>query len=442
MATIFVVDHDQSQRKALEGMLREHGGHRCVGASHVHEAMERLLAGDQPVPDVMLVELLLPGEDGLRLLRAAKRLRPELLVIVIAAPEYAYRVKECVAEGACDFLLRPLHPERLKLSVENALALSALKKQTHRRTSSPSRKALFSDFIGSSQDMRDTLMHALFEAENNSHIVIRAEIGSGVTMLARAIHDASPRHAEAFIVCDTPKELERTCMRIRQGLTGTVFIHHSLTGSSAARPTLGKILQLLLLSDQCRLILSVENRQPKDDLALPGSLLDLYSFATIRLPPLCERRPDIVPLARVFARQAAEADGASPKRFAADLEEALAAYAWPGNVKQLRGAVFALARQCEGEEITLRDFERALFDADAHSDAPSTPSASSSAPYIRATDDEGNLRPLQEIEAEVIRFALGRYPGSRADIARKLGIGRTTLYRKAQQLTLTEEEEA
>ena len=161
-----------------------------------------------------------------------------------------------------------------------------------------------------------------------------------------------------------------------------------------------------------------------------------------RLPPLRDRSSDIPPLARHLLRRIAEQTGMRPLSIANDALAVLMRYGWPGNVRQLAGVLFRAALLCDGNALTADDFPhiatQSRFTGRRNDFAPTSSGAERASalrrPRRHALSPDGNLRPLEEIEADIIRLAIGHYRGRMTEVARRLGIGRSTLYRKLGEL--------
>jgi len=163
-----------------------------------------------------------------------------------------------------------------------------------------------------------------------------------------------------------------------------------------------------------------------------AELLELLSRTAITLPPLRERDRDIGALTRYFLHQIGQQPGLRPLGITSDALRLLGAFEWPGNVRQLQAVLFRAAVFCDGDALTAEDFPQ-LREIVGESEPTRGGPMRDSAGVMLYTED-GNLRPLEEIEADVIRLAIGHYRGRMTEVARRLGIGRSTLYRKLSDL--------
>ncbi len=174
-----------------------------------------------------------------------------------------------------------------------------------------------------------------------------------------------------------------------------------------------------------------------------AGLAERISNTTVTLPPLRERSGDIPPLARHLLTRFAEEPGMQALSIGNDALAVLMRYGWPGNVRQLAGVLFRAALQADGHSLTANDFPhiaiQSRFSGRRNDVAPdigkiSADAAMAGAPGVTLYRPDGHLRPLEEIEADIIRLAIGHYRGRMTEVARRLGIGRSTLYRKLGEL--------
>jgi len=181
-------------------------------------------------------------------------------------------------------------------------------------------------------------------------------------------------------------------------------------------------------------IISASNL-PLADLVAAGhfraELLEALARTTIELPPLRSRTGDIPALTRHFLKRIGEQPGLRPMGITGDALQLLAAFDWPGNVRQLQAVLFRAAVFCDGDALTADDFPQLRELVGDHEASASSMRESAG---VQLYTDDGNLRPLEEIEADVIRLAIGHYRGRMTEVARRLGIGRSTLYRKLSDL--------
>jgi DNA-binding NtrC family response regulator len=297
-------------------------------------------------------------------------------------------------------------------------------------------------------------------------VLLEGESGVGKEVVAEAIHAAGPRAKQEMVRVDCaaipanlieselfgheegafPGAFERKIGRFQVADGSTIFLDEVAAIPPGAQVRLLHVLQSaeiqpigarhastvdvrVVAATSTSLLGEVEAGRFREDLYYRLNIVQ----ATI--PPLRERRGDISALARHLLARIAERPGLRQLGINDDALALLGAYDWPGNVRQLQNALFRAAVLCESETLTRADFPQIAEYAEGLPAAVATPYAAASATAgIAVFLPDGNLRPLDEIEADVIRLAIGHYRGRMTEVARRLGIGRSTLYRKLGEL--------
>jgi DNA-binding NtrC family response regulator len=351
---------------------------------------------------------------------------------------------------------------------------------------------MFDDLIANSPAMRQVLRLGQRAAQSTIPILVEGESGVGKELIARAIQGCSERAGKPFITVN--------CGAIPENLIESILFGHergAFTG--ATEKHLGKFQEAdggtlfldeigeLRLDMQVKLlralqeneidpvgakrpvkvdvrIISATNRDLAE-LSRDGRFReDLYyrlNVFPVMIPPLRERREDIPALAQYFVTRFAAEENKPVAGFTAEALELLNTYSWPGNVRQLENTIFRAVVLCDADALDVVDFpqianamgvtprERPQTAIAAANDerapavrpvATATPSAPAHA--LAALDESGHMRKLEELETEIIRMAIARYHGRMSEVARRLGIGRSTLYRKLKDLGLEAEAEA
>jgi len=443
-------------------------GWNTLGAPGASEAVE-LLEG----PHGHEVKAVLVGgwdsETGPATVRALRADRPGLPIIVLAEAGSIAQAVEAMRSGASDFLARPLAPERLM----EALAVNADRRRPSGELAPLSEKLApqmaLEELIGAAPEFRAALAIAAKSARNRLPLLIIGEPGSGKETVARAIHAASHRARGALIEIDckaTPGNI----------IDSELFGHVAGAFPGAFAERIGKLVEAdggTLLIDEIglmprdtqealdRMLATGEVRPvgcngsnsvdvriiatssgPLPDDFLPG-LRERIATTIVTVPPLRERSQDIPSLARHLLARIAGQPGIRPLSLGNDALEVLMRYGWPGNVRQLSNVLFRAALQCEGSALTAEDFPhlaiQSRFTNRHHDNAPEISKASAEAamsggPGVTLLRPDGHLRSLEDIEADVIRLAINHYRGKMTEVARRLGIGRSTLYRKLAEL--------
>jgi len=464
MATVLIVDDEPTQRRLLEAALTRQG-FDIVQAASGAEALD-VLGADAPGPiDVVLLDLVMPGMNGIAVLSQLKRQRPELPVIVLTAQSGVDVIVEVMRAGAVDFIPKPASPERLRVSIDNALQLTALSGEVSRLTRKAEGMLGFADLVGQSAAMQHAVALARRAAESSIPILIEGESGVGKEMFARAIQGASSRGGKPFVAVNCgaiPDNLvesilfghekgaftgaaERHIGKFREADGGTLFLDEI----SELRPDIQvKLLRALQEGEvdpvggrepvqvDIRLI-SATNRNLQQLVADGQFREDLYyrlHVFPIQLPPLRDRRDDIEPLIEHFLAKFAATEGKRMRGLTVPARRLLTDYDWPGNVRELENAVFRAVVLCDGDELAVTDFPQIAQRLGLPAARPTAADAASDALVL--TESNGDVRPLAQVEAEMIELALKKYNGRMSEAARRLGIGRSTLYRKVQALGL------
>jgi DNA-binding NtrC family response regulator len=322
----------------------------------------------------------------------------------------------------------------------------------------------FDAMVGAAPTFRSALAIAAKAARGHGAVLIEGESGTGKEMLVRAMHAASPRSKIPLRIINiggTPAN----------SIESVLFGHEKGAFPGAFEMQIGAMqhcdggtlvldeIDRLPMELQERLLEAITRRDvrpiganhsfkvdvrliaasnlPLSDMVAGGLFLqelqEALSPVTVKLPPLRERTGDIPALARHFLYRIGEQPGLRQLGITDGALSLLAAYDWPGNVRQLQAALFRAAVFCDGDALTAEDFPQLLNMLGTETSATSTSQLQESIGVMLYTED-GNLRPLEDIEADVIRLAIGHYRGRMTEVARRLGIGRSTLYRKLSEL--------
>jgi DNA-binding NtrC family response regulator len=477
--TVLVVDDDPTQRRLIQAVL-ERDGFSVAQAGGGEAALAHLASGAPA--DVVLLDLAMPGLSGgetLADMRARGFAQP---VIVITATGGIDTVVGAMQAGACDFFVKPASPERILVSIRNALSMGALRVEVDRLKKHAGGRTSFDDLTGASAPMQMVRRLGERAAKSSIPILITGESGVGKETIARAVHGSSERAGRPFVAVN--------CGAIPVNLVESILFGHekgSFTG--AHEKHLGKFQEAsggtlfldevgeLPLDTQVKLlralqegeidpvgskrpvkvdlrVVSATNRNLADAVAEGRFREDLYyrlNVFPIEAPSLRERREDIPALVEVFVRRFNLEEG---KRVVGASAEALAyltAFDWPGNVRQLENAVYRAIILADAPYLQPHDFPAIsgvkvpVPAADEPRQAEVTPPSAAQlmaelpkAAPVRILDAGGHLRTLEEIERDLIELAIEIYAGHMSEVARRLGIGRSTLYRKVREQGLEE----
>ncbi len=473
--TILIVDDDPAQRRLLESVVGAQG-YNTLTASDGSEALDLMRSGKGASVDLMLLDLVMPGVNGMAVL---SELRPEntgMPILVLTANGSVTTVVQAMQAGANDFIVKPVSPERLQVSIQNALKMNALAGEISRLSRKSENRLLFSDLIARSLVMRQSIKLAERAAQSNIPILIEGESGVGKEVMARAIQGASDRSGKPFIAVN--------CGAIPENLVESILFGHekgSFTGATAKK--IGKFQEAdggtLFLDEvgelppqvQVKLLRAIQEgevdpvggtKPVKVDIRLISAtnknLQQLVSENTFRedlyyrlnvfplgLPPLRERHEDIPELIAYFIHRFAAEEGKPVRGIEDSALEMLSGYRWPGNVRQLENVVYRAVVLSDREMLTLHDFPQ-IVSMSAYSDndvmkertidGEGLHSHGMGGTGFSPFTQDGHLRPLADIEGDIIRLAIDKYKNHMSEIARRLGIGRSTLYRKVRELGL------
>jgi two-component system response regulator HydG len=434
---IMVVDDEADVRTLLTTVLKR-ANYEVVELQDA-AALKASFSGSQP--DVILLDLKLPDADGLELLPAIKKQWPTVEVVVLTGFATIDAAVMATKLGAYDFQKKPFEPKHLLLSIERALEYKAQKEEA-----SSLRQALSTLSGGNSPIFQSAAMKAAVRtvervAASDISILITGESGTGKEVIADLLHALSPRNKGPFIKINCaalPRELIESELfgsvkgaytgsqsdregLFRQAETGTLLLDEL---SEMPVDTQSKLLRVLQEKEvrpvggrtsyksNCRII-AATNR-PVEQAIKEGKLReDLYyriSAISIALPPLRERPEDIMPLANSFLKRfAAQADRVITG-FSADATERLRRFDWPGNVRQLQNEIQRAVLMSEGTIVELGDL--------------SVISASA------INQSESDLSLMEAMERNTILQMLKETNGNKLETAKRLGIGRQTLYNK------------
>ncbi|TNE50920.1 MAG: sigma-54-dependent Fis family transcriptional regulator [Deltaproteobacteria bacterium] len=450
MIRILVVDDEEGIRSFIAEVLEMEGYQVATAA----DGQEALMLLEEQVYTLLLTDLRMPEMDGMTLVRRAKSLQPELVVIVLTAHGSVDTAVEAMKLGAFDFLQKPLEsPKKLRNLVEKALVHRKEVDSQVRHTQQDSTEDDTPLTYGASamEPVLDALQKV---ARTKATVLLTGESGTGKEVTARKIHEWSPRSEQPFVAVNCAalsehlleSELfghekgaftgasERREGRIESAEGGTFFLDEIGEMKLDLQAKLLRVLQEKTyervggnqtLSCDVRWIAATNRNLP----ALVNEGLfreDLYhrlAVFPVELPPLRERREDIVPIANTLLRRIAEELGRDEVILSSEAEKAIATWDWPGNVRALSNALERAAILADGEPIGLEHIQP------PHQAGVSFPSESS------GSSDEP--QSLADLEREAIITALASVDGNRRKAAEILGIGLRTLYDKLKKYDIS-----
>lgn len=494
--SILIVDDDPVQRRLLEAAVTKFG-HSAIVADGGEAGLSALDGPNARDISAVILDLVMPGLDGIGVLKAMRERGITVPVIVQTAQGGIETVVSAMRHGAFDFVVKPASPDRLQTAVGNALKVEAVEDEVKRTSRRRGGHLTFKDMITHSPAMDRVIRLGQKAAASNIPILIEGESGVGKELVARAIQGSGERRTKPFVTVN--------CGAIPDNLVESILFGHekgSFTGATEKHT--GKFVEAhsgtlfldeigdLPLDVQVKLLRAVQDgevdpvggrstvrvdirlisathrnllQQVKDG-KFREDLFYRLNVYPIVVPPLRDRRDDIPYLVKHFMDKVAPAGN----RLHGISDAALAmlqAYDWPGNIRQLENAVFRASVLAEGDVLTTDEFPQIRaqvdgtvnLDADAslsdpgmalstgsqgdgaQTDDAGTAAAEFAPPArllqrfgtLRALDERGNVRALADVELEMIKLAIDHYNGQMSEVARRLGIGRSTLYRKLKE---------
>lgn len=482
--TVLIVDDDPTQRRLMRAVC-EKAGYPVLQADSGENALDLLRSQQGQDVGLVMLDLRMPGLGGMETLKRAKSFREDLPVIVLTAQGGIDTVVEAMQNGAADFFVKPASPERVIVSINNALNLSTLKGEVSRLKRKREGVMGFGDLIGESTALRHVMKLGERAAASNIPILITGESGTGKEMIARAIQGSSERSRLPFITVN--------CGAIPENLVESILFGHekgSFTGANAKH--IGKFqeadggtifldevgelppdmqVKLLRVLQEGEVdpigakrpvkvdvrVISATNRELAEEVKKGSFREDLFyrlNVFPIEVPPLRERCEDIPALIDHFIGRYNAEERRDVRGVRHEVLEVLTTQPWPGNVRQLENTIFRAVVLAEGAYLSAEDFPLLRDDFASAGIFAGPPLVGSEMPEgfdetppvaaphdahgeqheaVAVFDREGHLRTLQEIEKDLIALAIDTYEGKMSEVARRLGMGRSTLYRKLRE---------
>ena len=492
---VLVVDDDPAQRRILEEMIKRLGYETKV-AQGGEQAIAILESPEAANLSLVLLDLVMPGTDGMAVLERVGQKPGVPPIIVQTAHGSIDSAISAMRAGAADFVIKPASPERLDVSMKSALKIEALQGEITRIKKKHDGTLTFSDLVLSGDTMSRVISLGRRAAASNIPVLIEGESGVGKELIARAIQGESVRVGRPFITvhCGAIPEnlvesilfghekgsftgaVDRRIGKFQEADGGTLFLDEvgelpldaqvkllraiqegEVDPVGAKRPV--KVNFRLISATNRDMIQLVKDGKFREDLYYR---LNVFP---IGVPALRQRLDDVPELANHFLARFAAEEGKRVVEISDEAMRLLTAYSWPGNVRQLENAVFRAVVLADGPILTVAEFPQIAAHVEGFkAEVPAAPAqvvaraaytgpallgAEATVPQtvdigqgargslgIPAVDAAGEIRSLESIEADMIRLALGRYRGHMTEVAKRLDIGRSTLYRKMREYGL------
>lgn len=442
---IFVVEDDESIRKLLEHWMTKTWGYNVFTFADG----EACLASLDEEPDLILTDIMMPGIGGIEMLKEVKKRDPELPVIMLSAQGDIDVAIESIKLGASDYFSKPVDFHKLEIAVKNALRLREMAKEVQSLRERMVTQMHFENIISASGEMQEVFK--LVQKVKNSTIcvLVMGESGTGKELISRAIHFNGNRMDGPFVVVNCasiPRDLleselfghekgaftgayQRKIGKFERANGGTIFLDEIGELDISLQAKLLRAIQSKefervggneLLKTDARVICAT-NKDLWEEVKQKRFREDLYyrlAAFPIVIPPLRERKSDILALAEHFLKRMGSEHGKTGLRFSRGALKALYDYPWPGNVRELENLIQRTVVMVEGKQITEHDLPQAVqtFSSTAtlHSTVFEVPST---------------VVPLEKVREMAIRNALKLTKGNIAEASEQLQVGRATLYR-------------
>ena len=459
MKRVLVVDDDQAMLDLLEDALRRRGW-ETQAATSGQQALD-LLADLKA--DAVVTDLRMPGMDGIELCERVRTQRPDVPVLVTTGFGSVDAAVAAMHAGAADFVTKPYVMDELALKLDRALDHGRVLRELEQAKRAAARAGRFGDLLGESAAMRKLFELLDRVAASAATVLVVGETGTGKELVARSLHERSPRSSGAFVALNCaamPEALLESELfgHVKGAFTdartahtglmlkadgGTLFLDEVTELPLTLQPKLLRALQERRVrpvgaSDEVAFdarVVAASNRDLGEAVTSGAFREDLYfrlDVLQVRVPPLRERGEDVLRLARAFLVELAEQAGRPTPALGPEAARALLAHRWPGNVRELRNAMERAVALCRDARITVGDLpERVRGHSDSSVPGREASTGPEENPSAQVGGPAGPASPrLEDVERSHILAILDQEGGSRTHAARILGIDRKTLYRK------------
>jgi two-component system response regulator AtoC len=443
---IFIVDDEQSISKLLSFWVKDKWGYEV----EIFPNSESMFKKMSSKPDLILLDIMLPGLDGIETLRRIKQIDEHLPVIMLSAQGRIDVAVDSIKYGAFDYFSKPIDQQKLELAVKNAIRAYDLVKEIQNLKENVKKEYSFDNIISADGKMQDVFKLVSKVLDNDITVLIYGESGTGKELIARAIHYNGRRKDKPFVVVNCasiPRELleselfghekgsftgahQRKLGKFELAKDGTIFLDEVGELEMLLQAKLLRVIQQKefervggteLIKTNVRIISAtnrdlkhaVEHKQFREDL-----FYRLNSFP-IFIPPIRQRRADILVLTEFFIDEFNKKLQKTIKGFSKKALKLIYEYDWPGNVREMENTIERCMIITEKDQLDIDDLPQHIRAADT--------SAVVDQQSVMFTDD--NIIPFEKIKEKSIRHALKVTGGNIVEAARKLQLGRATIYR-------------
>jgi len=460
---ILVIDDEAPIRDSLK-MTLEYEGYDVIGAA---TGQEGLALAEREAPDLVLLDVKMPGMDGIEVLERLRNMNDSLPVVVVSGHGTISTAVEATKKGAFDFIEKPFASERVLVSLRNALDSRQLRDENR-----VLKKAveIRHQMIGESAGLKHVMAAVSRAAPTNATVLITGESGVGKELVARTIHRNSLRSRERFVQVNCaaiPEELieselfghekgsftgatEKQIGKFEQADRGTIFLDE--VGDMSAK-TQAKVLRVLQEGEVERLgsartvkvdvrVIAATNKNLEEEIEKGRFREDLYfrlAVIPIHVPPLRERQDDIAPLVRHYMDYFSRENNVRPKRIAPAALDALTRYRWRGNIRELRNTVERMIIMTGGDTIDVADLPEGVRSPGAWSGG----AGGQAPPKAPSDSDAAKAETLREFKENAERmFLVGKLRENGWNISKTaevIGTPRSNLYKKLEQYQISQE---
>lgn len=445
--TVLIVDDDRLQQQMIGRLLTKKMGYATMTATNGKDALERIECCNVGDISVVLLDIQMPEMDGFETLQAIRKYRPDLPVIMLTGSDAANIAVKAIKEGASDFIVKPADPVHLEVAIKNAIRVSALSRELTKMKRDKEGALSFGDLVGYNGGLAEAVAYGRKAAASDVPVLITGETGVGKELFARAIHGESKRIGAPFISinCNTIAEhlVEAVLFSpekgaLRKAESGTIFLddvgqlpqeaqvrllrmmqQRDVEPAGAGKPF--KVNVRVIAANEHELLREVQAGKFREDLYFRLNILPIV------LPPLRERKQDIIAIAEYFIERLAASEGLLSKTLSNEAKRYLASQHWAGNVRELENLIHRALVLSDEETI-----DETVLAQIHEAGAPTQLNERRAMPalHLNMRRPDGSFKPMQEIEREAMNAALRYFDENITRAAYALGIAKSTFYRK------------
>lgn len=458
-----IVDDDRSERRMIISVLRNNIDLNFRQAENGKEALRILQKSNADDIALIVLDLDMPVMGGMEALEIIAKKYPFIPVIILTGNTENNNIVKAMKMGAADFLSKPVEHARLDVSARNALKMSLMSREITRLKRRRDDVVHFSDLVGHEEGLKESILAGHKAALCDLPVLITGRTGTGKEIFARAIHGESSRTSQNFITVN--------CGAIPEKLVeSTLFGHEkgSFTGATHKAP--GKFLEAsggtifldeigeLPLDAQVKFlrvlqqgevepvgaskaakvdvrVISATNRDLAKEVKEGRFREDLYfrlNVLDIELPSLNKRKEDIPAMIEYFIKQFCATHGYLPKNISSEAITKLQTHNWLGNVRELQNVINRAMAMCDDNYLDIKHFS---FVEDIYNKLHPLPKYCCNNNSISTTNKDGSFKSYKQLEGEIVAMALAHHDGNMSKTARVLGIAKSTLYAKINNIT-------